>query len=67
MGLKDNEVEVLTAISSGYFDDPVKEIVAQLMNFEEVDYDENADLLYHLAGQAIEGCKTANTRRERCG
>ena len=57
MGLKDNEVEVLTAISSGYFDDPVKEIVAQLMNFEEVDYDENADLLYHLAGQAIEAVK----------
>ena len=57
MGLKDNEVEVLTAISSGYFDDPLKEIVAQLMNFEEVDYDENAELLYHLAGQAIESVK----------
>jgi len=57
MGLKDNEVEVLTAISSGYFDDPVKEIVAQLMNFEEVDYDENADLLYHLAEQAIKAVK----------
>ena len=57
MGLKDNEVEVLTAISSGYFDDPVKEIVAQLMNFEEVDYDDNAELLYHLAGQAIEAVK----------
>ena len=57
MGLKDNEVEVLTAISSGYFDDPLKEIVSQLMNFEEVDYDENADLLYHLAGQAIEAVK----------
>jgi len=57
MGLKDNEVEVLTAISSGYFDDPLKEIVAQLMNFEEVDYDENADLLFHLAGQAIEAVR----------
>lgn len=54
MGLKDKEVEVLTAISSGYFDDPVKEIVAQLMNFEEVDYDENAELLFHLATQAVE-------------
>ncbi len=57
MGLTDNEVEVLTAISSGYFDDPLKEIVAQLMNFEEVDYDENADLLYHLAEQAIDAVK----------
>lgn len=54
MGLKDNEVEILTAISSGYFDEPVKEIVSQLMNFEEIDYDENAGLLYHLAGQAVE-------------
>ncbi len=57
MGLTDNEVEVLTAISSGYFDDPLKEIVAHLMNFEEVDYDENAELLYHLAEQAIEAVK----------
>ena len=54
MGLKDKEVEILTAIPSGYFDNPVKEIVAQLMNFEEIDYDENADLLFHLAEQAVE-------------
>lgn len=54
MGLKDKDVEVLTAISSGYFDNPIKEIVAQLMNFEEVDYDENAELLFHLATQAVE-------------
>ena len=64
MGLKDNEVEVLTAISSGYFDDPVKEIVAQLMNFEEVDYDENAELLYHLAGQAIEAVNQQTQERK---
>lgn len=57
MGLKDKEVEVLTAISSGYFDNPVKEIVAQLMNFEEIDYDENAELLFHLAEQAVEAVK----------
>lgn len=58
MGLKDKEVEILTAISSGYFDNPVKEIVAQLMNFEEVDYDENAELLFHLATQAVEAVKS---------
>ena len=57
MGLKDNEVEILTALDSGYFDDPLKEIVAQLMNYEEVDYDENAELLYHLAGQAVEAVR----------
>ena len=53
MGLKSHEVEVLKAISSGYFDNPVKEIVAQLMNFEEIDYDENAELLYKLSTQAV--------------
>lgn len=53
MGLKNHEVEVLKAISSGYFDNPVKEIVAQLMNFEEIDYDENAELLYKLSTQAV--------------
>ena len=57
MGLKDKEVEVLTAISSGYFDNPVKEIVAQLMNFEEIDYDENAELLFKLAEQAVNAVK----------
>ena len=41
-------------ITSGYFDNPVNEIVAQLMNFEEVDYDENSELLYHLAQQAVD-------------
>lgn len=61
MGLKDKEVEVLTAISSGYFDNPVKEIVAQLMNFEEIDYDENAELLFHLAEQAV-GAVKAQTK-----
>lgn len=58
MALKDKEVEILTAISSGYFDNPVKEIVAQLMNFEEVDYDENAELLFQLATQAVEAVKS---------
>lgn len=57
MGLKDKEVEVLTAISSGYFGNPIKEIVAQLMNFEEIDYDENAELLFRLAEQAVEAIK----------
>lgn len=57
MGLKDKEVEILTAISSGYFDEPTKEIVAQLMNYEDIDYDENAELLFHLANQAVEAIR----------
>jgi type III restriction enzyme len=39
----------------------VKEIVAQLMNFEEIDYDENAELLFHLAEQAV-GAVKAQTK-----
>lgn len=54
MGLKDHEVETLKAISSGYHKDtPEKVIVAQLMNYDEIDYDENAELLFQLAEQAV--------------
>jgi type III restriction enzyme len=53
MGLKDRDVEILTAKNSGYFKDPAQEIVTRLIDFEEVDYDENAELLFKLANQAI--------------
>lgn len=52
IGLTDHRVETLHAISSGFYNDPVKMIVVQLMNYDEVNYDENSELLYHLAGQA---------------
>ena len=57
MGLKDQVVETLQAHSSGFFHEPVKLIVAELINYPEVDYDENADLLYKLGGQAAEALK----------
>ncbi|MDF2433168.1 MAG: type restriction enzyme [Mucilaginibacter sp.] len=52
MGLRDNLVETLSARSSGYYGNPVKLIIAEVINYPEIDYDENADLLYKLAGQA---------------
>ncbi|RYY07578.1 MAG: restriction endonuclease subunit R [Sphingobacteriaceae bacterium] len=52
MGLKDNQVETLSARSSGYYGNSVKTIIAEIINYPEIDYDENADLLYKLANQA---------------
>lgn len=57
MGLRDNLVETLSAKSSGYYGNPVKLIIAEVINYPEIDYDENADLLYKLAGQACEALK----------
>lgn len=54
IGLTDGEVETLQAKSSGYYGNPVQRIVVQLMNFDEIDYDENSELLYHLAQQAYD-------------
>ena len=61
MGLTNHEVETLLAISSGYHNDPTKEIVAQLMNYDDVDYDENAELLFHLSTQAVDAVKRQTT------
>ena len=54
IGLVNDEVETLQAQLSGFYGDPVKQIVMQLMDIEEIDYDENSELLYKLAGQAVE-------------
>lgn len=57
MGLVTNEVETILAESSGAYGDPVRKIVVRLMNYDEIFYDDNAELLYHLAGQACEAIK----------
>jgi type III restriction enzyme len=58
MGLKDQFVDTLAALSSGSYGNPIKKIIAELIDYPEIDYDENADLLYHLAIQAYEAIKT---------
>lgn len=57
MGLSDSIVDTLAARSSGYYGDPVKLIIAEVINFPEIDYDDNADLLYKLATQAVNALK----------
>jgi len=63
MGLKDKQVETLKAKSSGSYGNPIKLIIAELIDYPEIDYDENADLLYHLATQAY-GAIKANISNE---
>lgn len=53
MGLVDNSVDILSVESGRQYDDPVNQIVSELINHDDVDYDDNADLLYHLAEAAF--------------
>lgn len=57
MGLLDKSVETLKAKSSGSYGNPIKNIVSELINHSDVDYDDNSELLYHLAGQAYDAIK----------
>jgi len=58
MGLKDHSVDTIRARTSGYYDDPVKLIIAQLLDYPEIDYDEISDLLYTLATSAVDAIKS---------
>ena len=60
VGLHDNQVEILEAHFSGWSRNqtPVNDIIVQLMNYEEIDYDNNAELLHHLASQAFDAINT---------
>jgi type III restriction enzyme len=60
MGLKDKLVETIKAKSSGSLGNPIKLIIAELIDYPEIDYDDNAELLYHLASQAFEAVKATN-------
>lgn len=64
IGIIDSKVEVLQAKSSGFYGNPIQQIVVQLMNFEEIDYDENSELLYHLAEQAVNKIKAQSSGNE---
>ena len=58
MDLRDGRnVETIKAKSSGSYGNPIKLIIAELINYPEIDYDDNARLLYHLATQAYEALK----------
>ncbi|HPR58870.1 MAG TPA: DEAD/DEAH box helicase family protein [Bacteroidales bacterium] len=57
MNLKDHKVDTVKAKTIGYYGDPVKLIIASVIDYPEIDYDENAELLYYLANQAFNALK----------
>lgn len=50
-------VETIGVKHSGSYGSPVKLVIAELLNYSEIDYDSVADLLYHLATQAVDAIK----------
>lgn len=58
MGLVDNSVDILSVESGREYDEPVNQIVSELINYDDIDYDDNADLLYHLAEAAYKAVET---------
>jgi len=55
------EVETLRATSSGNYGNPIQLIIAELLNFSDVDYDDNAELLNKLGRQAYTAIEESNT------
>jgi type III restriction enzyme len=53
VGLKDKSYDVIEVKSGVNFGSPVKLLISELINFSEIDYDTNADLLHKLARQAV--------------
>ena len=54
IGAGEQSVETIQIETGRRFDTPINVIVNTLIDYDDIDYDENSELLYHLAGQAIE-------------
>lgn len=54
IGAGERTTEVLQVIPGRKFDTPVNQIVSALIDYDEIDYDKNSELLYHLANQAVD-------------
>lgn len=53
IGLVDNSYEIIQAQSSGAFGNPVEQLVSELINYDDIDYDLCSDLLFKLSEQAV--------------
>ncbi|HNW97993.1 MAG TPA: DEAD/DEAH box helicase family protein [Bacteroidales bacterium] len=62
IGLKDKSYDIIEVKTGVNYGSPVKLIISELINFSEIDYDANADLLYKLAKQAVD--KLQNNLKE---
>lgn len=54
IGAGEKSVETFQIEVGRKFDKPLDQIVNTLIDYDDIDYDENSELLYHLAGQALE-------------
>ena len=54
IGAGEKSVETIQIEVGRKFDKPIDQIVNSLIDYDDVDYDENAELLYHLAQQALD-------------
>lgn len=54
IGAGEQSVETIQIQSGRKFEKPINVIVNALIDYDDIDYDENSELLYHLAGQALE-------------
>lgn len=53
IGVGEQSVETIQVETGRKFDKPTNLIVNTLIDYDDIDYDENSELLYHLADQAI--------------
>jgi type III restriction enzyme len=53
IGLKDKKTDIIDVKKGVYYGKPEKLLISELINFSEIDYDTNSDLLHKLAKQAI--------------
>lgn len=53
IGVGEHSVETIQIQSGRKFDKPINVIVNALIDYDDIDYDVNSELLYHLAGQAL--------------
>lgn len=56
-----SDIETLRATTSGNYGNPINNIIVELLNFSDIDYDENAELLHKLANQAYQTIEASNT------
>ena len=54
IGAGEKSVETFQIEVGRKFDKPLDQIVSTLIDYDDIDYDENSELLYHLAEQAID-------------
>lgn len=54
IGVGEKTTEILQVIAGRKFESPVNQIVNALIDYDEIDYDETSELLFHLAKQAVD-------------